>query len=127
MLAVGNWPDLKVLVVEDDALVAWDVEAALLDAGCLVVGPANGIARATELMEEQKLDLVVLDLNLGKTSSVPFADRLQQRGIPFIFLTGHSREFLPERHRDRPLVSKPFHPSLLIRAVQQAIQHSRAA
>jgi CheY-like chemotaxis protein len=127
MLGVGNWPDLNVLVVEDDALVAWDVEAALLDAGCLVVGPANGINRAMELMEANKLDLVVLDLNLGKTSSAPVADRLQEKGIPFIFLSGHSREYLPERHRDRPLVSKPFHPSLLIRALQQAMEHSRAA
>lgn len=124
MVAVGSRPDLNVLVVEDDALVAWDVEAALLDAGCLVVGPANGLVRAFELLDAHKLDLVVLDLNLGKESSVPIADRLEEKGIPFLFLSGHSREFLPQRHRERPLVSKPFHPNLLIRAVQQAMEYS---
>lgn len=123
---MSSRPDLNVLVVEDDALVAWDVETALLDAGCLVVGPANGVARALELMDAHKLDLVVLDLNLGTDSSAPIADRLQEKGIPFLFLSGHSREFLPQRHRERPLVAKPFHPSLLIRAVQQAIDYSAA-
>jgi CheY-like chemotaxis protein len=113
----------NVLVVEDDALVAWDVETALLDAGCLVVGPANGVIRALELLDAHKLDLVVLDLNLGKDSSLPLADRLTERGIPFIFLSGHSREYLPERYRDRPLVSKPFHPGLLISALRQAMDH----
>jgi CheY-like chemotaxis protein len=111
----------NVLVVEDDALVAWDVETALLDAGCLVVGPANGVTRALELMDAHNLDLVVLDLNLGKDSSLPVADRLEEKGIPFIFLSGHNREVLPERHRHRPLVAKPFHPGLLIRALQQAM------
>jgi CheY-like chemotaxis protein len=110
----------RILVVEDDTIVAWDIESLLMDNGCAVVGPAAGLARALELIAAGEFDLVLLDLNLGSDNSLPAADRLAEIGIPFVFLSGHSTDFLPERHRHRPLVSKPFHPTLLIKAIGEA-------
>lgn len=112
--------DLRVLVVEDDPLVAWDIEAILQDAGGAVVGPVGRLSQALDVIAAAQFDVVLLDLNLGRDNSLPAADRLEQARIPFVFLSGHSVDFLPERHRDRPLVSKPFHPRLLLDAILEA-------
>ena len=113
--------DCRILVVEDDTLVAWDIETTLQDAGCAVVGPAGKLAQALDLIAAGEFDIALLDLNLGKDSSLQAADRLDEAGIPFIFLSGHSTDFLPERHRHRPLVAKPFHPLLLMSALSDAM------
>lgn len=112
--------DCRVLVVEDDPLVAWDIEAILQDAGCAVVGPVGRLSQALDLIAAAQIDVVLLDLNLGRDNSLPAADRLEEARIPFVFLSGHSADFLPERHRDRPLVAKPFHPRLLLDAILEA-------
>jgi len=118
---VQELKDRRILVVEDDTLVAWDIETMLQDAGCKVVGPVGRLAPALELIAAGEFDIALLDLNLGRDNSFPAADRLDDAGIPFVFLSGHSTDFLPERHRHRPLVAKPFHPRLLMNALSDAI------
>jgi CheY-like chemotaxis protein len=99
---------LKVLLVEDEALIALDVGAALREAGCRVVGPAPGIEQALHVIAAEELDVALLDVNLGGEDVFPVADELARRGIPFVFLTGYGRDALPERFRDRPTSPKPY-------------------
>jgi CheY-like chemotaxis protein len=103
----------RVLVVEDEALVAMDVESILREAGCEVVGPAASVDEALRLCCEG-LDATVLDVNLGDTMSYQVADALVAADVPFVWLTGHSPSVLPQRHRDRPVVSKPYLARVLL-------------
>jgi len=123
---VQKLKDCRVLVVEDDTLVAWDIEAMLQDAGGTVVGPVGKLAQAQALIAKAEFDIALLDLNLGRDNSLPAADLLDEAGIPFVFLSGHSADFLPDRHRHRPLVAKPFNPPLLIAAILGVCPRAKA-
>jgi CheY-like chemotaxis protein len=98
----------RVLLVEDDALIAMDVEGSLRDFGCAVVGPFGSIADSIAALRTERPDCAVLDLNLNGHSAVALADALALAQVPFLFLSGHSRDVLPERHRKRPFVGKPY-------------------
>lgn len=110
----------RVLVVENEALVAMAMEDALMDAGAEVVGPAYSVDAAMELIEVRLLDgglnAAVLDINLDGEVVGPIADRLAALGIPFVFATGYA-----DTHGvgyDAPLLQKPFEPGALVRAVE---------
>lgn len=100
----------RVLVVEDEALVAMLVEDALLDAGFAVIGPAATVEEAIELIGRETPDAVVLDLNLAGEVSTPVADELAARRIPYIIATGYGASGLPEGHRNAPVLAKPYDP-----------------
>jgi len=104
----------RILIVEDEALVAMLVEDALLDAGCEVLGPAADVESALRLLNESKIDAAVLDMNLGGDSSAPVADALAERGMPFVVATGYGASGLPPRHRGVPVLAKPYDPADLI-------------
>lgn len=106
--------DSRVLVVEDEALVAMLVEDALLDAGFSVIGPAATVAEALDLLGQDKPDAAVLDLNLAGETSVPVADALAQRGIPFVVATGYGAAGLPPEHPAAPVLAKPYDPTELV-------------
>jgi len=110
----------RVLVVEDEALVAMHVETILTEAGCEVVGPAASIDQALRLCA-QELDAAVLDMNLAGAMSYSVADALAAAHVPFLWLTGHSPSVLPQRHRDRPLVAKPYLASVLLEALSTTV------
>lgn len=103
----------KVLVVEDEALVAMLVEDALLDAGFSVIGPAATVDEAMALLAQERPDAVVLDLNLAGETSTPVADVLAQRGVPFVVATGYGAEGLPPGHAKVPVLAKPYDPDEL--------------
>lgn len=112
----------RILVVEDEPTVAALVEAILKDAGCEVVGPAAQLAQAMQLAStEADLDGAVLDIKLGGEVVVPLADQLNDRGVPFVFLTGYGWHLLPERFHSRPLITKPCRREILLTALIQAI------
>src|SRR5262249_43137929 len=100
----------RVLVVEDDFLTALALEGMLIDAGCAVVGPVPRVSEALEVIEVERLDLALLDVNLAGERVFPVADVLVERGVPFVFTTGYSAEHLPPRHRNRPILAKPYSP-----------------
>ena len=90
-------------MVEDQHLIAEQVEQALLGAGCDVVGPVPTITRASRLAVEEKLDAAVLDINLDGEMIWPVAETLRARGTPFLFLTGYAETVeLPARLEKRP-------------------------
>jgi len=97
----------KVLVVEDEPLVAMTVEDMLTELGCTVVGPAMQLAHGLRLAETAQLDAAVLDINLNGTRSFPVAGVLQARGIPFLFATGYGGGEALEG-RQEPMIQKPY-------------------
>jgi DNA-binding response OmpR family regulator len=109
----------RILVVEDEALIAMLVEDALLDAGAVVLGPAATVEEALELFETEQPDAAVLDINLAGQASIPVADRLSAGAVPFVVATGYGAAGLPDRHRGVPVLAKPYDPRELIAALEQ--------
>lgn len=110
----------RVLVVEDELLVAMGLEMVLADAGCRVVGPIGRIDEALAAAVSEDVDLALLDVNLRGDPVYPVADALSARGIPFVFLTGYGRETLPAHYANGRMLSKPFEATALLAAVEDA-------
>lgn len=108
----------RILVVDDEIMLAMELEYVLSEQGYTVIGPAIDVAQSLALIDSSSIDAAVLDLNLRGDNSGPIADELSGRGIPFLFLSGHTREMLPERHVTRPLVTKPFVERRLLETVR---------
>lgn len=99
----------RVLVVEDEYLLADDLSHALADVGVHVLGPVASVEDGLTLIgSESSIDAAVLDVNLRGDMVFPVADELRSRGIPFAFATGYDEWALPERFVDAPRVEKPF-------------------
>jgi RNA polymerase sigma-70 factor (ECF subfamily) len=113
---------LRVLVVEDEALVARDIANMLQDAGFEIVGPAAGPARALELVSGVGCDAAVLDIRLGRRTSEPVALALRERGTPFIAVSAYSRKEMPEGFGDSPLLDKPLKAELLLAHLRRRIE-----
>lgn len=107
----------RILVVEDEALVAMLVEDALLDAGAIVLGPVATVAEALALLLRETPDVAVLDLNLAGETSTPVADRLVTMGVPFVVATGYGADGLPPGHATVPVLAKPYDPDDLTTAL----------
>ena len=101
---------LRVLVVEDEALVSMLLEDMLADHGCEVAATASRIAQALDMVADDNLsfDAAILDVNLGGEPIFPVAEALAARGAPFVFATGYGAGGLPETWRSRPTLQKPF-------------------
>ena len=102
---------LRILVVEDEMLVAMNIEDMLLDLGHEVAGLASRLEPALALAREGSFDIAMLDVNLAGQQSFAVADILAARGIPFLFATGYGGKGIAEGHRDRPVLQKPFRAS----------------
>jgi DNA-binding response OmpR family regulator len=113
----------SVLVVEDDALLAFALAGSLKDFGYRVVGPAGTLAAANRLLADNKIDVACLDVRLGESeTSVPLAYSLSALGIPFLFLTAYPVAYLPIDMRDRPKLDKPFDPQVLVDRLTELAQ-----
>jgi DNA-binding response OmpR family regulator len=99
---------LRVLVVEDEMLVAIFVETILQEAGCEVIGPISRLNHALKAARENQMDAALLDVDLGGEPVFPVADILSERGVPFVFVTGYGGGGLPTRFKDRPVLTKPY-------------------
>jgi DNA-binding response OmpR family regulator len=97
----------RVLVVEDEMMIAMMIEDLLAEIGCEVIGPANRIDAALALVDSD-IDVALLDVNLAGQVVYPVADRLRARGVPVIFLTGYGNVGVDPRYRDCPVLTKPF-------------------
>ena len=99
----------RILVVEDESLVAMLLETILEDMGCIPAGPAStvdeGLALATD---GQPLDGALLDVNVAGRQVFPVAQALKDRGVPFVFSTGYGEGGLPDEWRGLPTLQKPF-------------------
>lgn len=111
----------RVLVVEDDALIAMLIEEVLTERGATVQGPIGDAATALRVAEESDCDLALLDVHLGHDSSESVAVRLCGRGVPVVFVTGYGRRGLPEGFADAPVLGKPFRDEELVRMIEQVL------
>jgi DNA-binding response OmpR family regulator len=108
----------RVLLVDDEALIAMDAEDVLIDAGYCVVGPAHRLEFALKLAREAPLDAAVLDVNLAGLAVWPVADSLFARGIPFVLLTGFGRGLeIPDSCLGAPMIGKPLCAAELLGAL----------
>jgi CheY-like chemotaxis protein len=105
----------RVLVVEDEFLVAADIALMLEELGCHPIGPIGDLEAAVRAAADEPLDAALLDVNLHGRSAIPVADALAARGVPFVFCTGYDAR-LP-RHGDAPRLAKPFQTRELRRAI----------
>ena len=98
----------RVLIVEDEGLVAMLMEIFLEDLGCTVVGSAARLEEALSKSRDLDFDLAVLDVNLAGTLSYPLAQDLRERDIPFVFTTGYGVSGLPDELKDSIVLTKPY-------------------
>lgn len=118
MKAASLSENSRVLVVEDSTLIALDLEDTLTLNGYTVVGPAFTIEQATELISREPISLALLDLHLHGTLCLPLADLLQQRNIPFAFLSGGELSDIPAAYRTVAFLTKPVSEQGLMKAVR---------
>ncbi len=113
---------LRVLVVEDEAIVALEIEQNLRDAGFEVVGPAARVAEALELLKEFGCDAAVLDINLGAETSEPIARMLSSKGTPFVTVSGYSQDQRPSGFSGGAFLTKPLRAELLVAQLRRCTQ-----
>ena len=105
---MGERQRQRILVVEDEPILAITLQDMLEELGYAVVGPAFRIAAAVQLAEEAAIDAAVLDVNVGDGDSYGVAARLRERGIPYLFATGYGLRGIEEAYRSAPVLQKPF-------------------
>jgi len=98
----------RVLIVEDDYFIAHDLAKVVEQAGLEIVGPVPTLSRALVALDQERLDLAVLDINLDGDKVYEVADAMIGRSIPIMFVTGYDRASIPERYRTVPLCLKPI-------------------
>nr|WP_315049537.1 response regulator [uncultured Brevundimonas sp.] len=112
----------RVLVVEDEALVAMLLETILEDMGCTPVGPASNIDEGEALArDEAAFDAALLDVNVAGRQVFPVAAALKARGVPFVFSTGYGEGGLPDEWRGNPTIQKPFTEAAIRDALMKAM------
>lgn len=99
---------LRVIVVEDEAVLEMALEDMLTTLGCIVAGTAMRMRRARDLVATIAFDLAVLDINIAGERVDPVADELARRGVPFVFATGYGEAGVAPHFKSRPIVHKPY-------------------
>jgi two-component SAPR family response regulator len=122
---VDNGADLaglRILIVEDEFLLAMELEMLLQQRGCMVLGPVSSVDQALAMLDGEPPDVALLDVNLKGERATPVAVALHARGVPFVLITGYSGRQLsePELH-EAPRVDKPVSCRALKRAVATAL------
>lgn len=118
---------VRILLVEDEMLIALYIEDMLADLGFEVVGPAMRLEPALLMAREAVFDLAIVDINLANEKSFPIADALRERGIPFIFATGYGTNGLDDAYRGTRTLQKPFESEDLARAIRQVLSEVNPA
>jgi len=118
-----NLHGCKILIAEDDFFIAMDLQTTLESAGVVVVGPAQTVSQALNLLATENLDAAILDVRLGRDLVWPVAECLAKARVPFLFHTGQSDAEL----RDTPwarhmILTKPSRQQMLISAMQKLLR-----
>jgi CheY-like chemotaxis protein len=110
MIEADPLSGFRVLVVEDEALVAMELEDMLEELGCVVVGVAGTVSRGISIAANPGLEIdgAILDVNLGGEKVYPVAERLSARGVPFVFCTGYGLSGISRAFANVPTIAKPY-------------------
>lgn len=117
---------LRVLVVEDDYLIAEDARCVLEKAGAEVIGPVRSVEDIQGALGRSKPDCAILDINLGEGPDYLPAETMMAEGIPVIFVTGYDQEAIPIDFSSVELLQKPAKPGTIIRAVEEICERARS-
>ena len=113
ILKLRSLRNKNVLIVEDEYVIALDLEHTVRKHGANVVGPASSVDEAMNLLAHTRIDCAVLDINLQGERVYTVADSLQRAGIPYVFATGYDAPSIPERYEKVPCICKPFDPEVV--------------
>jgi len=112
----------RVMIVEDELLVAWDLVMTLEEAGFTILGPCTDLDSGFELIKSERPDCAVLDVQVRDREVVPLAEELDRMGVPIVFHSGHARESsLADRFQDAIFCHKPCAPATLIQRVRDKL------
>ncbi|MDR6113310.1 MULTISPECIES: response regulator [unclassified Sphingomonas] len=112
----------RILVVEDEYMLADELQMELADADAIVLGPVSTVKEAIDLIaSEAEIDGSILDVNLGGEFVFPVADRLAERGVPFLFTTGYDGSIIPARFADIDRCEKPINMRRITKAIGRVI------
>jgi DNA-binding NtrC family response regulator len=114
----------RVLVVEDEPIVALDLERTFTEAGATVIGPAYSVAEAMELARGASVDVAILDVRLGEETSRDVVDMLTSRGVPMLIYSGQVEDMVDVASGEAIRLSKPASRRALIGAVGTLLKHS---
>ncbi|ALN72944.1 response regulator [Aureimonas sp. AU20] len=113
---------LRIFAVEDESLVAMQLEDILDDLGCVVAGFAMRIDRAQDMLDAKPaIDAAILDMNIAGTKVYPVAERLRGMGIPIVFATGYGLDGIDPEWRVYPVLQKPYTTEQIARALSQTL------
>lgn len=121
MNAPSDLAGLRVLIVEDEAILSIFLEDVLTEAGCEIVATASRFGEAMTKACSLSFDVATLDVNFNGEQSLPIAHELASRGITFVFATGYGSN-LPSDAPEAPVLHKPFEFDELARALRQAVE-----
>jgi CheY-like chemotaxis protein len=125
-MTAADAPARRVMIVEDEMLIALMLQDMLEDAGLVVEGVANSLPSGLDLAKRSGAELAILDVNLNGEEAYPIADVLRGRGIPFIFSTGYGPGNLREDYQAAPQLIKPYQQELLSAAIASALNSATA-
>lgn len=111
----------RVIVVEDEPLIAGDIKFAALEAGCEVVGIARTCEEALSMLDADSASGAILDANLSGQSAKPIIDHLDAKGLPYIIVSGYMRDQLEFVRDDVALIGKPFSMIELTETIRREI------
>ncbi len=111
----------NILVVEDEYFIASDLKRAIGAASATVIGPVSTLDGGLAAAASDAIDAAVLDVNLSGALSYPIADRLTERNVPFVFVTGYDGWAMPATYRDVLRLAKPFPPGAVLRALERLV------
>jgi CheY-like chemotaxis protein len=115
----------KILIVEDDVVVAEEMRYTVTGAGGMPLGPVPSVEMALYLIAQQRPDAALLDIHLSGASVEPIAHQLHAMYVPYVVVSGFSRKAIPRTLRDAPFVAKPFYRSELLQPLTMVFQTSR--
>lgn len=122
-MAVGRLVGRRILVVEDDPIIALDLKTILEDAGAVVTGPAADLATAFRLAEQHAHDAAVLDVRLEREDTLSLATQLLERRLPFLFQTSDAR-LVTGLFPGVPILRKPFRADHLVASLAELLAKS---
>jgi len=115
----------RILVAEDEVLVAMMMEDTIIDAGGMVLGPVVSVHDALSLLDAAQADggvsAAVINLRLGQHSTTRLADALTEQGVPFIYATGYGTHHDLDAHQEVPVLDKPYNPAELVESLESLL------